>query len=324
MAMFPRRLPMHGSRLFTILCALITIFVPRGTAQISSMSPQGGRGVRAAASPGATAMVQLTVALPPGPPLPREEMPPDAPHVSFDGKQLTIMADNATLSDILAAVRACMGADIDIPASASHERMAARLGPGPAREVLSSLLGWTDFNYIIQASDTDSEGIQTVVLTRRQNATAVGATGNPGSYAAQQSRSTRRGVAEPNFPIPEAAEPEESPVPTAPATAEIQSAPVVQPGPAQPGLAQPAEVAPSGPAQPGSADQQSAAAGQQPPPADMPAAAAALQAMPDSQTAPGAPDSNSNQTRDGMIQDLQRMYQQRLQMQQGQKAPPSS
>ena len=103
--------------------------------------------------------------------------------------------DNATLSDILAAVRACLGADIDIPASASHPRMAARLGPG-------SLLGWTDFNYIIQTSDTDSEGIQTVVLVRRQNTTAVVATGNPRRYAEQLPRSARRGVAEPNSPIP--------------------------------------------------------------------------------------------------------------------------
>ena len=44
----------------------------------------------------------------------------------------------------------------------------------------------------------------------------------------------------------------------------------------------------------------------------------------DAQTTPGAPDSNSNQTRpqEGMIQDLQRMYEQRLELQQGQKAPP--
>jgi hypothetical protein len=323
-AMLPRRLLVHGDRLFTILCALITIFVVGGAAQISSTATQRGGGIHAAASP-TSAMNRLTVTPPPPePPLTRQEMPPNAPQVSWDGEQLTIMADNATLSDILAAVHACIGAEIDIPASASHERMSARLGPGPAREVLSSLLAWMDFNYIIQASDTDSKGIQSVVLTRRQNTTTVVA-GNPGSYA----RSANRGVAEPNS-IPEGgAERGDGPAPPEPTTAGVQAASVVQTGSAPPepqqlGPTQFAEGAQSVAPQLGSTDQQSgAAAPRQAAAADVPAAAP----MPsDPQTASGAPESNSNQTRpaEGMIQDLQRMYQQRLQLQQGQKSPPSS
>src|SRR6267143_1115516 len=37
------------------------------------------------------------------------------PQVTYEAGQLTIIAENSKLSDILASVRACMGADIDLP-----------------------------------------------------------------------------------------------------------------------------------------------------------------------------------------------------------------
>jgi hypothetical protein len=100
-------------------------------------------------------------------------MPPDVPQVSWDGSQLTINADNSTLADILVAIRTRTGAEIDVPPAASHERIAARLGPGPARDVISTLLSWTDFDYVIQASDTDSLGVQSVLLTPRSKSDTV-------------------------------------------------------------------------------------------------------------------------------------------------------
>jgi len=45
--------------------------------------------------------------------------------------------------------------------------VAVHLGPAPAREVLSSLLYGTDFNYVIQAKDDDPDGLRSVVLTVR-------------------------------------------------------------------------------------------------------------------------------------------------------------
>jgi hypothetical protein len=96
---------------------------------------------------------------------------PEAHHalqVSYDGEQLTITADNASLIEILRAVQKHTGADFDFPESAAAERFpSVRLGPAPAREVLSELLSWTNFDYIIQDSDGNPTTVQTVLLAVR-------------------------------------------------------------------------------------------------------------------------------------------------------------
>lgn len=109
---------------------------------------------------------------PPPPPTPPpkltpEQMPPRTPEVVWDGSQLTINAENSTLSDILVGVRTLTGAAIDVPSGAASERMAARLGPAPIREVLTSLLSGTNYDYIIQASETNENEIASVILTPR-------------------------------------------------------------------------------------------------------------------------------------------------------------
>jgi hypothetical protein len=113
-----------------------------------------------------------------------KEAPASPPQVSYNDGQLTIVAMDSTLADILAAVRERTGADIDIPTgAASRERMAAQLGPGPPREVLAALLSWSDFDYIISGSAGDPKGIRTVLLTPRDNRPS-----NPGrSYFAVNS-----------------------------------------------------------------------------------------------------------------------------------------
>jgi len=91
-----------------------------------------------------------------------------APVISWDGKQLTIDAENTSLSEILLAIRARTGASIEMPPSTSSERVAVHMGPAPVREVLSSLLYGTDFNYVIQSSDRDEEGLGKVIITARE------------------------------------------------------------------------------------------------------------------------------------------------------------
>jgi hypothetical protein len=96
-----------------------------------------------------------------------EETLPQPPEVSWDGKRLTIDAENSKLEDILLGVRNKTGASVDFPANASSERVAVHLGPAPAREVLSSLLYGSDFDYVIQAADDDPDALRSVVLTAR-------------------------------------------------------------------------------------------------------------------------------------------------------------
>ena len=113
------------------------------------------------------------------------ENPVKPPMISWDGKELTIDADNSTLSEILLGIRARTGASIDMPPSTNAEKVFVHLGPAPIREVLSSLLYGTDFDYVIQASDTDERGLRSVTLTEREKGdkadvvTASDASGQP-------------------------------------------------------------------------------------------------------------------------------------------------
>jgi hypothetical protein len=55
-----------------------------------------------------------------------------------------------------------------MPASTSRERVAVHLGPAPIREVLSSLLYGTNFNYVIQSAEDDDSAVGKVILTARE------------------------------------------------------------------------------------------------------------------------------------------------------------
>jgi len=95
------------------------------------------------------------------------DMPPNPPKVTCNGGQLTISAQNSTLGAVLNAIGACSGAQIEVPAEASGERLFAELGPGPLRSVLADFLNSTDFNYVIKASPSDPQKVQMVLLNPR-------------------------------------------------------------------------------------------------------------------------------------------------------------
>jgi hypothetical protein len=114
-------------------------------------------------------------------PLPLDKIPAVAPKVHFSAGELTIVAHNSTLSDVLKEVREQTGAELDIPANA-NERVVADLGPGPARAVLADLLNGTHFNYVMVGSTTDPSAIQSIVLTARTGGpeTTTSAANRPG------------------------------------------------------------------------------------------------------------------------------------------------
>jgi len=99
--------------------------------------------------------------------LPPLQSPEHAPVISWDGQLLTIDAENSSLSDILLGIRSRTGASIEMPPSTSRERIAAHLGPAPIREVISSLLYGTNFNYVIQSAEDDESVLEKVILTAR-------------------------------------------------------------------------------------------------------------------------------------------------------------
>ena len=108
--------------------------------------------------------------LPSGPTGPVQQIPLDSiaavpPQVTFQNNQLTIVASNSTLADILRAVRKQTGAEIEVPAA--PERVVTKLGPGSAREVMAELLNGSRFNYVLLGAPGDQNALTRVVLVAK-------------------------------------------------------------------------------------------------------------------------------------------------------------
>jgi len=84
--------------------------------------------------------------------------------VTFFNGMLRIRADKATLAEVLFEVQRQTKAEIAIPAGAEREQVIADLGPGPAREVLGSLLNGTPYNFIFVGNELS---LERVILTLR-------------------------------------------------------------------------------------------------------------------------------------------------------------
>jgi hypothetical protein len=97
-----------------------------------------------------------------------EKTPAVSHGVSYQDGLLSIQALDSKLSDLLAKVAALTGVNIDVPPGSDGERMpVVDLGPGPPRQVLASLLSDWNFDYMIQASDSDPNKLKSVLLIPR-------------------------------------------------------------------------------------------------------------------------------------------------------------
>ncbi|MGB9235328.1 MAG: hypothetical protein WCC04_13010 [Terriglobales bacterium] len=105
--------------------------------------------------------------LPAGPlqQVPLPQLPATAPTVTYQNGLLTILAQNATLGEILKQVRKLTGASIDLPANGAPERVVTEIGPGAPRDVLAALLNGTQFNYVMLGSSSDPAAIASIALT---------------------------------------------------------------------------------------------------------------------------------------------------------------
>lgn len=130
------------------------------TARAVAAVPRTTRDVRnAGMPPPSTPSIPQPVA----PGLIPEQMPPSPPQVTYRSGLLTIVANNSTLSDILQAVAARTGAMLDAPASLTGQRVAARLGPGPPRDVVADLLAGLD--YIVVGASNDPDAIRNIIVS---------------------------------------------------------------------------------------------------------------------------------------------------------------
>jgi hypothetical protein len=181
----------------------------------------------------------------PVPAIPLDSMAPVAPQVSYQNSQLTIIAPNSTLGDILRAVKKQTGAEIDIPSA--PERVVTHLGPGPAREVVAELLNGSRFNYVLLGSPADDASLTRVVLVVKSGPDVVTPPSGP-SLAEQQ----QLGIVPPGQPISSAQEPapeaneadaaEENADENADQAAAEAEQQQPQPNPDQPGVKTPQEM----------------------------------------------------------------------------------
>ena len=93
-----------------------------------------------------------------------EELPAGAPSISYRDGKLFVDADNATLGELLNSIGKEIGAQIEKPATADNERVAAHLSGPPAR-VIGALLDDGKFGYIILSPSQQPDRIQRVILT---------------------------------------------------------------------------------------------------------------------------------------------------------------
>jgi hypothetical protein len=178
---FLRLVPSLNTRL--VLGPILLVFMTLGgasSAQQSSAPPpstQPPSGQQAAAAPAVphkravkptkkTAPDPPPAPAPPPPPPTLEQMPALAPQVRYSHGQLSIVAENSTLADILRAVRLQTGAVVEVPGNAT-ERVVAHLGPGPARDILAALLNGTHFNYVMVGSPAHPDSVERLILTSK-------------------------------------------------------------------------------------------------------------------------------------------------------------
>jgi hypothetical protein len=153
---------MHGMRLFGfVLLSSVAVTGALAGAQTSAVRTKPAKAVSAAD------VAPAPVEAPPEFPKRPAELAPKPPKVTCHADQITISADNSALDAVLAAVRGCTGARVDIPQGAGSVRIYEELGPGPVRAMLDQLLSGTPYNYVIQSSDANPLKVEQVLISSR-------------------------------------------------------------------------------------------------------------------------------------------------------------
>lgn len=185
---------------------------------------------------------------PPAPPPTLEQLPAQPPQVSYLNGQLTVISRNSTLADILHAVARQTGAVIELPPGAGMERVAGRMGPGAARNVLAELLNGSRYDYVMIASTSNPGGLEHVILTPK----SAGEMSSPPAAAAYQPPpQPQQQVMPDQAEMPPDAGADEQEIPPEDPSAEESPNPQPQPQPANPQPYTSGNPQPGGPQQPG-------------------------------------------------------------------------
>ena len=90
--------------------------------------------------------------------------PPSPPRVSYTSGQLTVIANNSALSDIMNAIEHATGVRVE-GTRPDAERVFGQFGPDSPRDVLNSLFSGSKYDFILTGSLDNPGGVQTIILS---------------------------------------------------------------------------------------------------------------------------------------------------------------
>ena len=123
------------------------------------------------------------------------QVPAGKSEVTYVNGQLTIKAHNAPLIEVVRTVCSRIGAELDAK-SEPREAVLGSLGPGPAKEVLASLLNDSHVNYAMGGAPDDPNALMSVMI-----------------FSESKDSGGRKQVAEQSAPQDESNQPQESSTP---------------------------------------------------------------------------------------------------------------
>jgi hypothetical protein len=105
--------------------------------------------------------------------------PPNPPRISYANGELTVVADNASMADVMTGIERATGARLE-GTQPESERVFGQFGPGSPRDVLNSLLSGSRYDFILVGAIDDPGAVQTIMLSPH------GASPTAGSVAQNQ------------------------------------------------------------------------------------------------------------------------------------------
>jgi hypothetical protein len=99
--------------------------------------------------------------------------PANPPNISYANGQLSIIANNSSLADIVTAIERATGVRVE-GTRPDSERVFGQFGPGSPRDVLNSLFDGSRYDFILVGSLENPADVRTIILSPHGTAPAAG------------------------------------------------------------------------------------------------------------------------------------------------------
>jgi hypothetical protein len=90
--------------------------------------------------------------------------PANPPRISFSNGELTVLANNSSLSDIVTGIERAIGARVE-GTPPDTERVFGQFGPASSRDVLNDLFSGSKYDFILVGGLDDPGAVQKIILS---------------------------------------------------------------------------------------------------------------------------------------------------------------